>query len=203
MSGTWYVIIALAIAASWSFYTFVLQPWFARKLNVKEEAPSEHGKISVKETCEIHSKLGDLIEYDCGHHDAPEFRIDFYGEPLIHKKPDKGKLFCSDCLLAELLKVTRRCGACGFIIKPGDPVALCVDDKRIGKKEWKTLYDDNLLVCLRWECGNSPGYCGHWMGDGIKPAFADGGNHISQVFKTGQPLYTEIGPIDPSEPPSK
>lgn len=164
---------------------------------------SRYQPASCKETCDIHDKLGEAIRYDCGHEDAPEFRIDLYGEPAIHKKPGKGAMLCSDCLLAKIKQTSRRCGACGFAIMPGDPVALRVDDERIGRKEWKTLYGDQLLVCLRYDCDNGPGYCGHWLGDGIKPAYPDGGNMISQVFKTGEPMFTEIGPLEDAKPPIK
>lgn len=203
MSIAQLVVFGAVFAAIGAFAIHTAYRLAFPKKSVQRDAKGPDGPAACKETCDIHGKDGEPIRYDCGHEDAPEYRIDLYGEPCIHKRPGKGTKLCSACLLAELLKVVRRCGACGFAIKPGDPVALCVDDKRIGKKEWKTLYGGNLLVCLRWECDNGPGYCGHWMGDGIKPAYPDGGNMISQVFKTGEPQFTQIGPIDPTEPPSK
>lgn len=198
------VLVVAALFGSWFVAQLILgKVDFRKKSEAKASEKREDGTYVLKETCDIYDKRGEPIRYECGHDDAPEYRLDLYGEPCVHKRPGKGTKLCSACLLAGLLKVVRRCGACGFAIKPGDPVALCVDDRRIGKKEWKTYVGKDLLVCLRWECDNGPGYCGHWMGDGIKPAFPDGGNHISQVFKTGEPLFTQIGPIDPSEPPSK
>jgi len=199
MSIGWIFLVA-CVPASWLFAHLVFKPWLRKNRLKKAEAGTATDAV-VKETCDIYGKTGAVIRYDCGHDDAEEFRIDLYGEPAIHKKPKVGRLLCSDCLLAKVLSVSRRCGACGFAIMPGHPVALCVDDRRIGKKAWKTVRDGQLLVCLRWECDNGPGFCGHWTGDGIKPAFPNGGNVISQVFNSGEAMGVEIGPLEPDEPP--
>jgi hypothetical protein len=201
------IAIVLCIAALLAVGMYVFLVAFRKdvsKQGTSQESPIGHGlPASCTETCDIYDKLGEPIRYDCGHDDAPEFHLDLYGEPCIHKKPGKGNALCSACLLAKIMPISRRCGACGFAIMPGDPVALRVDDERIGRPEWKTLYGDQLLVCLRYDCDNGPGYCGHWLGDSIKPAYPDGGNLISQVFKTGEPMLTEIGPLEASKPPNK
>jgi hypothetical protein len=175
--------------------------WFAAirpALKKREvEASAERGVGDMppcKETCDIHGKVGDPIRYDCGHDDAPEFRIDLWGEPMFHKKPDVGKLSCSDCLLKEVLKDCIRCASCGYAIMPGDPISLCVDDGS-GKKAWRTVFDGNLALCLRWDCDAAPGFCGHWTGKGIKPAFPDGRGMIAHTFETGEPTHVEIGPL--------
>lgn len=199
----WSVIAFAGAAGLWFFAIRPGLPRFRKCMEGGQAGLIDEPGVTCTETCEIHSKLGDLIAYDCGHHDAPEFCLDLFGETRIHKKPGPLKLLCSECMLKKLVPDTIRCGSCGFSIMPGDPISLCVDEPKIGNKAWKTVFDGQLALCLRWECGAGPGYCGHWTGKGIKPAFADGGNQISQAFKTGEQVYTEIGPLDDSEPPSE
>jgi hypothetical protein len=206
MSSTEVIVLCLAVSVLIAIGAYVFRIARAQadpKVGTGLDDPNRQAPATCSETCDIHDKLGESVTYDCGHDDAPEFRLDLYGEPCIHKKPGLRKKACSDCLLAGIMQIARRCGACGFVIMPGDPVALCIDDRKIGKQEWKTLVGDQLLVCLRYDCDNGPGYCGHWTGDAIEPAYADGGNMISQVFKSGEPMLTVIGPLSDAKPPSK
>lgn len=194
-------IVILGIGAATALCTYLgLRSWMRRKRLASADAAPD--AISVKETCDIRGKTGAVIRYDCGHEDAEEFRIDLWGEPTFHKKPEKGKLLCSDCFLKEVLASTLRCADCGFAILPRHPVAIRRVDKHMGKKAWRTMIGDGAVVCIRL-CDNAPGFCGHWMGNGIRSAFPDGGNMLSQVFNSGKAMVVNIGPLEPDEPPPK
>ena len=141
----------LVLIGAFKLVSSRLRRKIARLEDEKADAPS-----SCKETCDIHGKVGDPIRYDCGHDDAPEFKIDLWGEPKFHKKPAVGKLLCSECLLKEALSVSIRCGGCGLAIMPGDPISLCVDDFDVGRRAG-AVADFSDLQHLGGQCGGQIG----------------------------------------------
>lgn len=190
-----YAIALIVLAAAAALWSFAVRPALKRaRASREDDAPA-----ACKETCDIRGKAGKIIRYGCGHDDHRTFAVDLWGEPWKRKLKKHAPTICSDCLLKEALAVSVRCGSCGFAILPGHPVALAVDDDRWGRTEWKKKFGDAVVVCLRWECGNAPGFCGHWTGDGIRPLYPDGGSAISRAFETGEAQFVEIGPLDAKE----
>jgi hypothetical protein len=191
-----FVIALIVLAAAAALWLVAVRPSLKRR----GETPSETAEAtSCKETCDIRGRSGKIVRYACGHDDHEEFAVDLWGEPWKRKLRKHEPKVCADCLLKGVLAVSVRCGACGFAILPRDPVALAVDEDRWGRPEWKSRSGDAVIVCMRWECGNAPGFCGHWMGDGIRPLHPDGSNAISRAFETGRPQFVEIGPLDTKE----
>lgn len=151
-----------------------------------KEAGCGEDPPACRESCDIRDKTGRTLRYECGHDDAASYKIDLWGQPMFHKKRGGSRRSCSECLLKEMLAVSIRCGSCGYAIMPGDPVSACVDDPRIGKKEWRTVIDKQLLLCLRVSCDAALGYCGHWTGSGIKPAFPGGCTLAGHVLASAE-----------------
>jgi|SRR5688572_14390254 len=179
--------------------------WFAairpalkrRKTEGAEEPPSD-GVPQCAETCEIFDKAGTPVRYECGHDDAPAFRIALWGEPSLRKRPEQPPKICSECLLKKVLEDSIRCADCGFAILPGEPVAVRSPERRGGMASYPMNPEGGVIVCVS-RCDHAPGFCGHWMGKGIRPAFPDGGNVMAQAFNSGQPAFVNIGPLDPGK----
>ena len=190
--------ILIAFAGAALLWFLAIRPALKKRAREASYARGVGDMPPCKETCDIHGKLGAVIRYDCGHDDAEEFRIDLWGEPKFHKKPEYGALLCSDCMLKDVLAASLRCGSCGYAILPGDQISLCVDDGS-GRDAWRTVFDGNLALCLRWACDAGPGYCGTWTGKGIRPAFPDGGNVISRAFNTGKTVVVNDGVVEEEE----
>ncbi|HTK60397.1 MAG TPA: hypothetical protein VL283_04335 [Candidatus Baltobacteraceae bacterium] len=188
-----WVLIAFAGAALLWF--FAIRPALKKRALEASYARGVGGMPPCKESCDIHGKAGAVVRYECGHDDAEEFHIDLWGEPKFHKKPIGTPLLCSACTLKEVLAVSLRCGCCGYAILPGDQISLCVDDGS-GKKEWRTVFDGNLALCLRWACDAGPGFCGIWTGKGIRPAFADGRGMIAHAFESGKTVIVNDGVVE-------
>jgi|GEM_PF-6461874 len=174
--------------------------WFAairpalKRKKAEDAGEADPDMPQCTETCEVIGKAGTPVRYECGHDDAPEFRIALWGEPLLRKRPEQPPKICSECLLKKALEDSIRCGDCGFAILPGEPVAVRTAERRGGMACYPVDPDGGVIVCVR-RCDHAPGFCGHWMGKGIRPAFPDGGNVMSQAFNSGKPVFTEIGPL--------
>ncbi len=195
MSTLFWIIAGAIVVANALFVKYVFAPWLRRNMYVKEKVVDPDRLPPCKETCDIHGKIGDPIRYECGHDDAPEFKLDLWGEPKLHKRPGVTPMFCSDCALKEILAVSTRCGDCGFAIMPGEPVAVRSPDRGDGVTGYPMNPEGGVIVCVRL-CDHAPGFCGHWTGKGVKPYFPDRGNAISQAFTTGEPAFVQIAPLD-------
>lgn len=190
--------ILAPLAAAAGLWFLAIRPALKKRAREAAYARGVGGMPPCKETCDIHGKLGAVIRYECGHDDHEEFRIDLWGEPKFHKRPIVDPKACSACMLKDVLAVSLRCGSCGYAILPGDQISLCVDDGS-GRDAWRTVFDGNLALCLRWACDAGPGYCGTWTGKGIKPAFPEGRNYISHVYESGKPVIVNDGVVEEEE----
>lgn len=179
--------ILLSFGGAAALWFFAVRPALAKRLQGGQALELDDGRMPpCKETCDIHREAGEPVRYDCGHDDAPEFRISMWGEPRLRRTTGGPTRYCGDCLLKAALATSIRCGGCGYAIMEGDPISLCVDDGS-GKPEWRTVRDGQLALCLRVSCDAMPGFCGHWAGDGIRWAF-EGRTMIGHVFETGEPV---------------
>lgn len=150
------------------------------------------------DTCTVENKMGQEVEYKCGHRHAERYVLSLFGEIIEFKDVSFAKReLCADCNLARLRLGLIRCVICGFAIWPGDPVAVYADSRKF-KKEWKTTVSkdkkDRVIGCMRWECCPSGGFfSGHWMGNHFAPAFTTG-SAAAEAFLTGKPvLVNSIG----------
>jgi len=126
-------------------------------------------KISIAtDTFAVVEKSGPDRAYTCGHRASGVYVIDTYGR---RTNPIEGHESCPECLLAELKRLSCRCGLCGHIILPGDGVALYDRDPGM-RLEIATLVDDAVVGCVRMNCCPSGGFlAGHWSNTGFKPMF--------------------------------
>lgn len=137
--------------------------------NQEETMPESTDTFAVTEI------RGQEVDYKCGHRQPSQYTFDLYGQK-IELSPEglEQRELCANCDLAELKKITIRCASCGFVIMPGHPVALYVDDPNIFKKrDWITKVEQSVIGCLRWGCCPSGGFfAGHWTGEKFQGAFA-------------------------------
>lgn len=178
-------------------YAFVIRPVRRKRLAETSAPDPESGRPMNPncnlpmplEACVIHSREGKVIDYECGHQDTIEFQVDLYGKSACRKRKEMDPKWCADCLLAEVKKISIRCGLCGYVIMPGDEVALYVDDKKLfPHAAWKTLVEDQVVGCLRWDCCPSGGFLsGRWTPHGYKPLFKHG-SMVGEAFATGKPV---------------
>lgn len=188
-----WILIALAAAGLWFF---AIRPRLGKFLNGGQAGLVDDERLPpCTETCEISGKTGAPVRYECGHDDAPEFRIALWGEPTLRKRPEQPPKICSECLLKKVLEDSIRCADCGFAILPGEPVAVRSPERRGGMASYPMNPEGGVIVCIS-RCDHAPGFCGHWMGKGIRPAFPDGGNVMSQAFNSGKPAFVNIGPLE-------
>jgi len=127
------------------------------------------------------NQSGENVAYKCGHIYASSFAHDFYGEiwavnGWFLAKRDR----CGECMLAEVKTCTARCALCGFIIFPGESVALYPYNPSLNPA-WITRVGDRVVGCLRDICCSSPGsYAGYWDGEKFVPQF--GGQTADENF---------------------
>lgn len=188
MNLIWILLAMVVVLAVFAVFHIVLKR--------RQDDEQEDDLPECKESCDIHATSGKVVRYECGHDDASSFKINLWGEQIYHRKARGPKRFCSACLLQRARATSIRCGSCGYAIMPGDPVSACVDDPRIGKKEWRTVVDGQLLLCLRRSCDSALGFCGYWTGEGISPAYSDGRTLIGHAFASGKAMVMHI-PMPP------
>lgn len=150
------------------------------------------GLPAVKETCEVIPESDERVQYQCSHSGWKAFRVSFWGEeiapaPEFIEKREK----CPDCMLEEALRVTIRCALCGFIIGPGDHVALYHDDGSF-KTEWVSRHGEAAIGCMRWDCCPSGGFhAGKWDGKQFVPAY-EHGSAAAQALATGEVVIANL-----------
>lgn len=191
-------LFCIVSAGLGGLYAFVIRPARRKRLAEASKPDPESGRPMNPncnlpmplEECVIHSREGKKIDYACGHQDAIEFKLDLYGMPSCRKRKGMEPTYCADCLLAEIKKVSIRCGLCGYDIMPGHEVALYVDDKKhFPHQAWKTLVDGQVVGCMRWDCCPSGGFLsGRWTTQGYKPLFTHG-SIAGEAFATGKPVF--------------
>ncbi len=157
-----------------------------------KQRAKKSAKAAEKPTCTdnlgVVKRAGKKVPYACGHIDSAKFRHDFYGE--VREPTDEvfaAREKCGECMLASVMEVAIRCAACGFVIWPGDPVALYVDNSSFNVAWKKTIEEPPQVVgCFRRGCCPSGGYfAGHWSESGFKPAFSGGASAAATAFSTG------------------
>jgi len=154
---------------------------------------------------------------ECGHYGPARFCHDLYGDKIEPKEEvfkAYKKHLCGACMQKMLEDAAIRCCACGFVILPGDPVAVYMNSREMNAA-WKTHPEDDqkrVIGCLRWNCAcTGAAFCGHWTGAEIKYAFPHGGSAMEEAFTTGKAVVGTFGPgsadisvIDvPSDPENK
>ena len=175
--------------------------WNSEKFSVVASSYEQKPMPKPTDVCVVENKTGPEVEYLCGHRHAERFTLNMFGETFMPKSTTVAKRkLCSECQLERLKKVIIRCAACGFVIWPGEGVAVYADSRKFNK-DWKTTIGDGkkkgVIGCLRWDCCPSGGFfAGHWMGDHFESAF-EGGTAVAEVFRTGKPLI--IDNIDKKE----
>lgn len=183
-----WMLIAFAGAAGLWF--FAIRP----ALRKPAPRPGSEERPPCTETCEVFDREGAVVRHACGHDSHLTFKFRFWGETVASFACKVPKRLCADCLMAELLKRSVRCGQCGYAILPGDGIALYSDKQRFDER-WKTVIDGQVIGCLRMDCCPSGGfYAGHWTFDGFKPEFPGGRTAAAQVFATGEALI--VGDTD-------
>jgi len=154
------------------------------------------------DTCAVVDVSGPEVDYECGHRHPERFMIDLYGMKIgLNEEGLAERKLCANCHLVKLKSATIRCAKCGFVIMPGDGVALyCYDRKLFKKTGWITFVGEgrekSVIGCLRWDCCPSGGFfAGHWTGDQFQSAFA-GGSAAAEAMRTGQVVVSNIGGND-------
>ncbi len=156
-------------------------------------------KTAERPTCTdnlgVVKRAGKKVPYACGHIDSAKFRHDFYGE--VREPTDEvfaAREKCGECMLASVKEFVIRCGACGFAILPGDPVALYVDAHHFSIV-WKKIVREppRVVGCMRWGCCPSGGFfAGHWSESGFEPAFPGGASAAATAFATGTAVVVTL-----------
>ena len=164
-----------------------------------KQRTKKSAKVAKKPTCtdnlSVVKRTGKKVPYACGHIDSAKFRHDFYGEV----REPTGEVFaarekCGACMLANVMEFAIRCAACGFVIWPGDSVALYVDSGSFNAAWKKTIGEPAQVVgCMRFGCCPSGGFfAGHWSESGFEPAFAGGVSAAATAFATGATVVVTL-----------
>lgn len=128
--------------------------------------------------------VGDeIVRWKCGHECWAQFKLEIYGEILT---PKKGALddrkTCGICAVREMKPYILRCGVCGKPIFPGEPIGLYGKSGSVQNQK----SDNQVVGCMRWECGTGAAFAGHWTGRVIKYVFMDGKTAIGVAFQSGK-----------------
>lgn len=120
--------------------------------------------------------------FGCGHKGPMKFDLDLYGEQHIPSTETIQRWnLCGMCFMARVVSDATRCVRCGYIIHPGDRVALYPRLK--GDPAWvtKTVDGTRVIGCGRHDCIVMPGaYAGQWSENGFVPAL-EGGRTLFEI----------------------
>ncbi len=140
----------------------------------------------------------EIVRWQCGHDSWAKFRLEIYGEVYCPKEgvlEDREE--CGACSLLIMRPYILPCERCGKPILPGE--AIGIYGKKAGTIKQKTE-SDQVIGCMRWECGTGAAFAGYWNGREIEYAFKDGMSAIGVAVSSGKAVFMNDMSNPSSEP---